>query len=236
MSEYNTYVNRNEMTFNEYLAKVFSIMTIGLGITTAVAFLVSHFFETMLYAMGDLLIIAIIVAAVAEIVIAIVLGTRLTKLSKKTAWILFIAYSVLTGISLSGIFMEYTDASVWVCFGVTALMFGCMALIGHNTRIDMSKFSGLIRPALIAIIVGTILNALIFKSDFLSWIITYVGIVLFLGLIAYDMQMLRNYYNAGFNNSEMAEKLMIMGAFQLYLDFINLFIRILSLFGKRRSD
>ena len=236
MSEYNTYTSNNEMTFNEYLAKVFSIMTIGLGITTVVAFLVSHFFEAMFYALGDAFLIAILVAAVAEIIIAIVLGTRLTKLSKKACWILYIVYSVLTGISLSGIFMAYTTASVWVCFGVTALMFGCMALIGHNTKVDLTKFTSLIRPALIAIIVATILNALIFKSDFLSWIITYVGIILFLGLIAYDMQMLRNYYNVGFNNEEMGEKLMIMGAFQLYLDFINLFIRILSLFGKKKSD
>lgn len=235
MSEYNTYTSNNEMTFNEYIVKVSSIMTIGLGITTIVAFLISHFFEAMVNAMGEAILIAIILAAVAEIVIAIVLGTRLSKLSKKTAWILYIAYSVLTGISLSGIFMAYTAASIWVCFGVTAIMFASMALIGHNTKVDMTKFSGLIRPALIAIILATILNAIIFKSDFLSWIITYVGIVVFLGLVAYDMQMLRNYYNAGFNNSEMAEKLMIMGAFQLYLDFINLFIRILSLFGKRKD-
>lgn len=236
MSEYNTYTNNNELTFNEYIVKVSSIMTVGLGITTIVAFLVSHFFTALSNTMGAAFLIAIIVAAVAEIIIAIVLGTSLTKLSKRTAWILYIVYSVLTGVSLSGIFMQYTTGSVWLCFGVTAIMFASMALIGHNTKVDMTKFSGLIRPGLIALIVATILNALIFRNDFISWIITYVGIVMFLGLIAYDMQMLRNYYNAGFNDSEMAEKLMIMGAFQLYLDFINLFIRILRLFGKRNSD
>lgn len=236
MSEYNAYTNNNELTFNEYIVKVCSIMTIGLGITTVVAFLVSHFFEAMSNALGGAFLAVIIVAAIAEIIIAIVLGTSLTKLSKQTAWVLYIVYSILTGVSLSGIFMEYTTGSVWLCFGVTAIMFASMAIIGHNTKVDMTKFSGLIRPGLIALIVATILNFLIFRSDFISWALTYIGIIMFLGLVAYDMQMLRNYYNAGFNNSEMSEKLMIMGAFQLYLDFINLFIRILRLFGKRRSD
>ena len=115
-------------------------------------------------------------------------------------------------------------------------MFVSMALIWHTTKVDLSKFSGLIAPALISIIIATILNALIFKSNFFSWIITYTGLVVFLGLDAYDMRMLRNYYYEGVSDANMLDKIMIFGAFQLYLDFINLFIRILRIIGKRNSD
>lgn len=237
MSNYNSvYENQNQLTFNEFLTKVYSIVAIGVATSAFVAYIVSLFLEKIYIALGDALFIAIIIFAVAEIVVALVLSAKLRKLSKKAAWILYIVYSILTGLSLSFIFIEYTSTSIWLAFIVTAIMFVSMALIGHTTKVDLSKFSGLIAPALISIIIATILNALIFKSNFFSWIITYAGIVVFLGLVAYDMRMLRNYYYEGISDANMLDKIMIFGAFQLYLDFINLFIRILRIIGKRNSD
>ena len=237
MSEYNNevYRNENQLTFNEYMSKVFMILAVGLAITTASALVFSLTYVNIYYALGDAFFGLVIGLAVAELVVAIIFSARLRKLSKGACWCLYIAYSVLTGFSLSGILLTYTASSVWICFAITAVMFVSMAVIGHTTKVDLTRFSGYIVPGLVALIIATILNALFFRGVYLQWIITYIGILMFLFLIAYDMQMLRNYYSAGFTDEEMNDKLMIMAAFQLYLDFINLFIRILRIFGKRRD-
>lgn len=237
MSEYNNevYQSQNQLTFNEYMSKVFTILGIGLAITTASALIFSLTYVNIYYALGNAFFGLVIGLAIAELVVAIVFSARLNKLSKKTCWCLYIAYSVLTGFSLSGILITYTASSVWICFAITTVMFISMAMIGHNTKVDLTRFSGYIAPALIALIIATLLNVFLFRGAFMQWVITYVGILLFLFLIAYDMQMLRNYYSSSFTDDEMADKLMIMAAFQLYLDFINLFIRIIQIFGKRRD-
>lgn len=235
MSEYKTYTKYNNLTFNEYLGKVFGTIAIGLGITAVVAFFVSTFYVKLLYSLGALFVILMFGSLIAEVVIAIVLGAKLMQLQKSTAWGLYIAYSVLNGISLSSILLTYTTGSIWVAFIVSAIMFISMSIIGQTTKTDLSKFSGMVLPALIALIVGTILNALIFRSNMFSWVLTYVGIIIFLVLIAMDIQKLRDFYSYSFEDSDAGEKLMVIGAFQLYLDFINLFIRVLSIFGKRKD-
>ncbi len=237
MSEYNNEVYRSEdqLTFNEYMSKVFVIMAIGLAITTASALIFSLTYVNIYYALGDAFFGLVIGLAIAEIAVAIAFSAGLRKFSKTVCWCLYITYSALTGFSLSGILITYTASSVWICFAITSVMFVSMAIIGHTTKADLTRFSGYIVPALITLIVATVLNALFFREAFLQWVITYVGILLFLFLIAYDMQMLRNYYASGFSDEEMGGKLMIMAAFQLYLDFINLFIRIIQLFGKKRN-
>lgn len=238
MSEYKNYYQANSgLTFSEYLTKVFSTVAIGVGITTVISFVLSHFFmETLLEKFAGITTGVIFGAIILEFIVAIFFAARLNKMAKSTAWVCYILYSVLTGISLSLVFYGYTDTSVTLCFGATCLMFVTMAVIGHNTKTDLSKFSGLIMPALIAIIVVSILNVILFKSDIVQWIVNYVGVVVFLFLIAYDMQKLRTLYDASFSDEEIGEKMMIYGAFQLYLDFINLLIRILELFGKSKSN
>ena len=235
MSEYNSYSKTNNLTFNEYLAKVFGTIAAGLAITAVVAFFVSTFYIQLLRTLGGLFVVLIFGSLIAEIAIAIALSSKLMTLKKETAWGLYIAYSVINGISLSGILLSYTSGTVWLAFAVSAIMFVSMAVIGHTTNVDLSKYSGMVVPALIALIVGSILNVLIFRNDMFSWVLTYAGIIIFLALIAMDIQNLRYFYNAGLEDSEMSDKLMIMGAFQLYLDFINLFIRILRIFGRRRD-
>ena len=237
MSEFNheLYRNEDQLTFNEYMSRVFVILGIGLAITTASALIFSLTYVNIYYALGDAFFGLVIGLAIAEIAVAIIFSSRLRKLSKGACWCLYIAYSVLTGFSMSGVLITYTASSVWICFAITCVMSVSMAIIGHTTKADLTRFSGYIVPALIALIAATLINAFIFKGVYLQWAITYIGILLFLFLIAYDMQMLRNYYAASFTEEGMAEKLMIMAAFQLYLDFINLFIRIIQLFGKKRN-
>ncbi len=238
MSEYtNVYSSNNGLTFNEYLSKVFSAVAIGVGITAVISFGISHFFMDAILAKfaGEFATFGLACILV-EFGVAIFFAARLNKMSKTTAWVCYILYSVCTGISLSFVLYAYTETSVYITFIVSCIMFATLSFIGHNTKVDLSKFSGIIMPGLIAIILVSLLNVFFFKNQMIQWGINYLGVILFLFLIAYDMQRLRDLYAASFNDSQMGEKLMIYGAFQLYLDFINLFIRLLQLFGKLKND
>lgn len=234
MSEYNNNVYTSQgLTFNEYLTKVFTSVAVGLGITALASFLMNIIFPNLLYSgVGSAIVIG---ACVLELVVNIYFAARLTKMSKQSAWICYILYSALTGISFSSLFAYYSLGSVVIAFGVTCIMFVVMAIIGHTTKTDLSKFNGLILPALIGLIIASIINIFV-ASTMLDWIINYAGIIIFLFLIAYDMQKLRYYYQEGLSNPSIEENIMIYGAFGLYLDFINLFIRLLQIFGKRRDD
>lgn len=228
----NTYSANNGLTFNSYLRKVFSIIGIGLGITAIISFVISNYLmEVLLYKLGYGIIMLSVVSMIGEFVIAIIFGIRLTKMSKQTAWTCYILYSILTGISLSFVLYTFTATSVWITFLVTCVMFVTLSIIGHSTNIDLSKFSGIIVPGLLAIIIISFINLFFFKNQMIQWVVNYIGIILFLFLIAYDMQKLRNLYNAGLQDSSINDALMIYGAFQLYLDFINLFLRLLQIFG-----
>ena len=228
----NTYSANNGLTFNSYLRKVFSIIGIGLGITAIISFVISNYLmEVLLYKLGYGIIMLSVVSMIGEFVIAIIFGIRLTKMSKQTAWTCYILYSILTGISLSFVLYTFTATSVWITFLVTCVMFVTLSIIGHSTNIDLSKFSGIIVPGLLAIIIISFINLFFFKNQMVQWVVNYIGIILFLFLIAYDMQKLRNLYNAGLQDSSINDALMIYGAFQLYLDFINLFLRLLQIFG-----
>lgn len=237
MSEYNNnyYSQNNGLTFSQYLSKVFSIVGVGVGITAVVSFVISRFMETILARFAGVFTGVVLGAIVLELVLAIYFAARLKKMSKGAAWFCYILYSVLTGITLSLTLYYYTDTSIYLAFGVTCLMFVVMSLIGHNANVDLSKFSGLIIPALIGLVLMSLLNIFFFRNDVIQWIINYAGIIIFLFLIAYDMQRLRDLYQQSFEDGELGEKLMIYGAFQLYLDFINLFIRLLEILGKKKD-
>lgn len=236
MSEYN-YTDKKELTFNEYLTKVFFTMAVGLSLTALTALAFSYFYIDLWLRLGGLMTFLSIALIIGELVLAFSLSAALTKMSKKTTWICYLAYCLLTGLSLTSLFIVYSGTSIWMAFVMTSLMFITMAFIGKTTSLDLSKFSSIALSGLIAIIIATILNALIFRSQMMSWMVSYAGIIIFMFLIAYDIQKLRIFYQQSFYDYELGEKLLIVGAFQLYLDFINLFIRILQLIGAgRRKD
>lgn len=222
-----------EKTFSQYLSDVFSKVGIGVGITAVVSFLISKNMDMIMAKFATGFVTLLLSSLIAEFVIANFFGLRLQKMSKGTAWFCYILYSVLTGVSLSTTLYYYTYSSVFIAFGVSCLMFVMMAIIGHNSKVDLSKFSGIIVLALLCLIFVSFLNVFLFRNSFFQWIINYIGVILFLFLIAYDMQKLRNFYEMSFMDDGISEKLALYGAFQLYLDFINLFIRLLELFGKK---
>lgn len=222
-------LNKN-LTFNQYLTKVFGLMGLGLGITTVVSYLFGTFMPQNLLT-SSLMIVAIF----AELVIALILGFRLEKMSVGGAWFGYILYSVCTGISISYIFMYYSLGSIALAFGTTCVMFICLAIIGHTTKMDLSKIGTILFAGLITIIIASIVNIFL-RSSMFNWILTYASIVIFLGYTAYDTQKIRSLYEVNVVDSEMGEKYAIMGALQLYLDFVNLFLRILEIFGKGDSE
>lgn len=234
MTESRTYKNENSL--KNYLAKTFSTVALGVAISALLAYVASQFIPILLLRTPGLYLGLSIVAIVGELGIAFYFSSNLTRMSKQTAWICYILYSVITGLSFSTIVMTYTDTTITLAFVSTAIMFACMSIIGHTSNIDYTRVYSLFLPAIIAGFIMTLLNAFLIHSAWINMVIVYIGLVLFLVITAADVQRLRQFYFASQTDDELSEKLMIMGAFQLYLDFANLFIKILQIFGRRNRD
>ena len=156
----------------------------------------------------------------------------LQKLSVKTLLAVFLIYSTLTGISLSTIFSVYTTSSIATTFFISSITFGIMALAGYTTKTDLTKMGSLLFMGLIGIIIASVVNIFL-GNGMLDIIISIVGVLVFTGLTAYDVQKIKEIGMSVEHGSETGQKLMIMGALTLYLDFINLFLMLLRLFGNR---
>lgn len=214
-----------------FVTKVFAWMTWGLLITAVVAAGVSSYppLAKQIFATPALFFALLI----AELAMVWGISAGINRLSGAAASVLFIVYSALNGLTLSIIFMIYTPASITSTFFVTAGMFGVMAAYGYTTKRDLSGLGSLCFMALIGLILASIVN-LFMASSGLYWLITYAGILIFVGLTAYDMQKIRMMGSAVMDGPELAQKAAIMGALALYLDFINLFLLLLRLLGRRR--
>ena len=172
--------------------------------------------------------------AIVEIVMVIGITAGIRKLSAATATALFILYAAINGLTLSVIFMVYTMSSIAVTFAVTAGTFGVMALIGSVTKKDLTSFGSLLGMALLGLIIASVVN-IFWANSTLYWICTYAGVLIFVGLTAYDAQKIKQMYlTMGTDNPETVRKIAVLGALSLYLDFINLLLYLLRIFGRRR--
>ena len=172
---------------------------------------------------------------IAELALVFILSARIMKMSFSTAGIMFALYSVLNGVTMSFIFIAYTSTSIATAFFVTAGMFAAMSFIGFVTKKDLSSFGSFFTMALIGLIIASVVNIFL-NSSVMYWIITYVGVLLFVGLTAYDTQKIKQMlieYGDEVNDS--TQKLALIGSLSLYLDFINLFLYILRLFGNNKE-
>lgn len=211
---------------NKIFSKVFMWMFIGLTITFGVGYYVS-LHSNMLY---NIFSGFYIVLAIAEIVLVLVLSARIRKLKPTTAKIMFCAYSFLTGLTFSSIFVIYNMMSIMYVFGITAMIFLIFAAIGYYTRIDLTKIGIYLFMVLLGIIICSIINIFVGSAKF-DFALTVLCLIVFIIYIAYDIQVLkRNMYMI-----ENEDNLAIYSALQLYLDFINIFLRLLQLFGKGRD-
>ena len=169
---------------------------------------------------------------IAEFALVIGISAAINRLSLTTATLMFILYSVINGAMLSSIFLIYTMSSIASVFFITAGTFGVMALIGYTTKKDLTSMGKILFMALIGIIIATVVNIFL-KSSGLQMIVSYLGVLIFVGLTAYDSQKIKHMLQMAPDASEASQKLALLGALTLYLDFINLFIYLLRIFGRR---
>ncbi len=211
---------------NKIFSKVFFWMFIGLAITFGVGYYAS-LNEVMLYNVFSKYYIFLIIA---ELVVVIVLSARIRKMQPTTAKILFCLYSFITGLTFSSIFVVYELTSIIYVFGITALIMLIFAAIGYYTNMDLTKIGIYLFMALLGIIICTIINMFVGNETF-DLTLTIICLLVFIIYIAYDVQVIkRNSYMI-----ENEENAAIYGALQLYLDFINIFLRLLELFGKNKD-
>ena len=209
---------------NEFLSKVFKWFGLGLLVTFLVAYAVSinESLLQLIFSSGATIIIVIL-----ELVCAIWLSVRIHKMQTSTATMLYLGYTTLTGLTFSSIFILYELESIIWIFLATAILFGILSLIGSKTKINLSGLGVFLIIGLLAIIIISIINMFLLNNT-IDLALCIISIVIFMGYVAYDVQKI---CRINTNNDNIA----IIAAFDIYLDFINIFIRLLQLFGKNRD-
>lgn len=216
--------------FPALMRKVYVWMSLALVITGLTAYMVatSESLLTLIYSNRAVMWIMIGV----ELAIVIGVSAAINKLSLPVATLLFVLYSVINGALLSSIFLIYTTSSIATVFFITAGTFAAMSIYGYTTKTDLTSMGKLLMMAVIGLIIATVAN-LFMKSSGLEMIISYAGVLIFVGLTAYDTQKIKEMCLQAPDASETMQKYALLGALSLYLDFINLFIYLLRIFGRR---
>lgn len=219
------------LAFPALMRKVYVWMTLALVLTGITAFgvasspsLMMTIFQTPAIMWGLI---------IAELIIVIAISAAINRLSLTTATLLFVLYSVLNGTTFSLIFAVYTMSSIANVFFITAGTFGVMAAYGYFTKRDLSSWGKLLLMALIGLIIATLVNVFLVKSSGFDLILSYAGVLIFVGLTAYDTQKIKQMLAMQTDMGEGAQKVALLGALSLYLDFINLFLYLLRIFGRR---
>lgn len=211
----------------QFFAGVYSWMFAGLAVSGVVAYLVSKSPALLNLFLGNP--IALIILIIAQFGLVIFISARAQKMSTTSAGIAFLGYAALLGITLSTIFLVYTDTSIMRVFMIAASMFLVMSIAGFVTKFDLSKLGALLFMGLIGIIIATLVNIFL-HSNTVQLVVSYLGVVIFLGLTAFDVQKLKQIHNAGADTGGTT----ILGALMLYLDLLNLFLFLLRIFGGNR--
>ena len=212
-----------------YMSHVYGWMTVGLLLTALVAW-----FASSNLALIQLLYKGMWVLMIAELALVFVISGMINRLSGAAATILFMLYSVLNGCTFSIYFLVYTSSSIASVFFITAGMFAALAFYGYTTKRDLSSFGRFLFMGLIGLVIASLVN-MFMHSEPLMWAITYIGVFVFAGLTAYDTQKLKELGDGlPQDDQNIFRRYVILGALQLYLDFINLFIMLLRIFADRR--
>ena len=218
--------------FPALMRKVFVWMTLALAITGLTAYgvatspaILSLIFSSKVTFFGLI---------IAEFALVFAISGAINRMSLSTATMLFILYSVINGATLSSIFLTFSVATIGKVFFITAGTFGAMALVGYTTKTDLTSMGKLLFMALLGIIIASVVNMFVGSSG-LDLILSYVGVLVFVGLTAYDTQKIKQMCQAAPDAGESTQKLALIGALSLYLDFINLFLYLLRIFGNNRD-
>ncbi|MBZ4682739.1 MAG: uncharacterized protein PWP46_418 [Fusobacteriaceae bacterium] len=225
------YYNVSEKVMANTISKILTWMVAGLLITFGVAFsIMTNPGMAMVVSRSFLLLV------IAQFGVVVAMSGMVKKISVQTAKILFVVYSALTGATLSLLMLFFSTASIIYALIITVVIFSVMAIYGYTTKEDLSKFGSLLRVGIIALIVLSLVN-MFFRTAAIYWMVSYLGVLIFIGFIGYDMNTIKNNLLVMSNgDEELIERFSVFGALMLYLDFINLFIYILRIVGLRRDD
>lgn len=214
-----------------HLLRVYQYMMLGLALTASTAFLItSNTFLFNLFILSPLRTVFVF----APLGIAFFLGARVGRLTSQTAQIMFWAYAFCMGVSVAFLSVAYVGSSLVRSFFMAACVFGSMSLYGYTTKRDLSRFSSILTMALLSVIIAGLANVFFFRSSAFQFLVSCVSLLVFTGLTAYDTQNMRNLYYSYGDKGNVQEKLAIMGALNLYLNFLNIFYTLLHLFGERK--
>jgi uncharacterized protein len=211
-----------------FMASVYRWMTLGLGLTAIVAFFVARSEDALRFVIGNRMVFFGLI--IAELGLVIAISAAVHRLSAAAAGGLFLLYSALNGATLSVVLLAYTGSSVALAFVTTAGTFGAMSVFATVTRRDLSSWSSFLFMGLIGIVLASVVNMFL-RSSAMTFVLSCAAVVVFTGLAAYDTQKLRALARAGGGSAAMP----VNGALALYLDFVNLFLALLRLFGNRRN-
>ena len=221
----------SQLAQTAFINKVYAWMGGALMLTGLVAFLAASTPALIEAVVGNRVVFYALLFG--ELGLVWYVTARIESISGVTATILFLLYSLLNGLTFSVIFLAYTASSIGSTFFVTAATFAVMSVYGYTTKRDLTSMGNLLFMALVGLIIASVVNIFL-GSEMVYWITTYVGVLIFVGLTAYDTQKIKQMALADFGTAENMQKGALMGALRLYLDFINLFLFLLRLFGRRR--
>mgnify|MGYP003586884520 FL=1 len=228
------YTESDSLAAKAFMSGVFMWMFLALSVTAITAYIFGNDMSLM-----RLLVTETGMSMLGYIVIfspigfVFLMSFGFNKLSASVITLLFAVFAILMGMSLSFIFLAYTLGSIYLTFAIAASMFGIMAVAGYTTKTDLTKFGSILIMGLIGIIIASLIN-MFMRSGTMDYIISFLGVLIFTGLTAYDVQKLKRIGSGSMYGEENTKKLMIMGALTLYLDFINLFLYLLRFFGNRK--
>ena len=224
-------VKSEKSIVNSVMKNVFTLMTLALAATGAISYIVSNNIQIIKTILENQPLFWGLI--IGELVLVIVLSAMINRISFTTALILFALYSVINGVTLAPLFIVFTAESIASAFFVTAGTFGAMAIFGYITKFDLSGIGKILIMTLFGLIIASIVNIFLASSQ-IEMITNYAGVLIFTGLTAYDTQKIKNLVQENINNENIIPKLSVIGSLTLYLDFINLFIKLLQLMGKRK--
>src|ERR1700732_839465 len=214
----------------DHMQRVYSYMAGGLALTGVVAYAAAA--SGVYQSIASTPLIWLVMLAPLGFVLALSFGVQ--RMSAATATLLFWIYAAVMGLSLGSVFLVFTGTSIARVFFITAAAYGAMSLYGYTTRTDLSRFGSFLMMGLIGIVIASLVNIFV-GSNTLQFVISIVGVILFVGLTAYDTQRIKEMYLES-DTGQIAGKKAVLGALALYLDFINLFMMLLQLFGQRRDN
>jgi FtsH-binding integral membrane protein len=227
-----------DVGLREYMLKVYNYMTSGLALTGLLAYVTANTpaLLELFYSVGANGRVGATalgwIVMLSPLAFILVLNFGIGRMKASTAQFVFWAFAAVMGLSLSNIFLMYTGVSITRVFFITAATFAAMSIYGYTTKRDLTQYRSFLMMGLFGIIIASVVNIFL-QSSGLHFVISIIGVLVFVGLTAHDTQNIRNMYYAG-DHSETATKKAVMGALSLYLDFLNLFLLLLHLFGDRR--